>query len=158
MTFFRSAMLAVLSVAVSQAWLTGALADEDAMHAYNLKAATRHDIAMYDLVDELSACAGFYSMIEPRFADSERSRDAREQKTAFVLLGADALKTISPGPRSDRLLEMQARLDISRKDLLNTFGSLGGLLETDTGDLEERCDKLRRSKRSFFGWTVRRED
>lgn len=156
-TAFRTTALAGLCMATSVAWLGPASADEDAMHAHNFQAAAHHEYAMYDLVDELSLCAGYYSIIEPELEGGEKSSDARALKSAFLLLGADALTTISPGSRSDRLGEMDARLDVSRRDFFNTFGSPGGLLAADTGEMEAACDALLRSKRKPFGWSVQND-
>lgn len=139
----------LISFLVSQASV-----GEDYFHKRNEEAAAYHDVAMHELVDELSVCAGLFSLIEPAAGTGTKITEAVKQHAVFLALGADALINISPGPRSDRLLEMEARLLVSRRELLNTFGSMGGFVNADTSQMETECKELRGSKRRVFGWSV----
>lgn len=131
-----------------------AAADENSFGHYNQDAMDRHDAAMYQLVDELSDCAGYHSILMNRSRSaSTGARTADEQRADFLALGADALVTLVPGPRSTRLLEMEARIVSSQKSLQNSFGSLGGVGDSELKAMEQMCDRLRTSRRRVFGWT-----
>lgn len=152
MTFTRCVTLLVL--VLGSGLTVPAAAEEADFYRYNQEAMVRHDTAMYQLVDELADCAGYYSMLMASgSASASPLLSASEHKAVFVALGADALTTLVPGPRSSRLLEMEARIISSQRSLVNTFGSLGGMAESETEKMIRTCERLRASKRRVFGWT-----
>ena len=136
---------------------TGDGSSEARFDARNMDAFERHQTAMYVLADELSACAGFYSLARDDnpagVALASMSENSETMQSHFIALGADALESVMDMPRNELLKEMEARLVTSRRDLLNRFGSLGGTIETEQSRMHEECMKLRKSRRGFFGWS-----
>lgn len=129
-------------------------AQETQSYLYNQEAMARHDAAMYQLVDDLANCAGYYSILMNNSEDiPAKASRADVERTAFLALGADALTTLVPGPRNTQLLEMKTRVLSSQKSLQNTFGSLGGAADKELKAMVQTCERLRKSKRRVFGWT-----
>ena len=158
MTFLRRvALISGLMSAVFVAQVSSH-AEEADFYAFNEEAMKRHDAAMFQLVDELSDCASYYSILmnSPRRIRVQ-SRVSDHSRLAFIALGADALTTLSPGSRSDRLLEMEARVLTSHNTFANTFGSLGGMADDQTEKMIASCEQLRLSGRRVFGWTYLRK-
>jgi hypothetical protein len=136
------------------------LAEEDDFYSFNEEAMQRHDAAMYRLVDDLSDCASYYSILmNSQKRAWSHSQVSEHKRRSFVALGVDALTTLEPGSRSERLLEMEARVLTSHNIFLNNFGSLGNMADAETDEMIESCEQLRLSKRRVFGWAnLRRQN
>lgn len=158
MTFLRRVALVsglISAVAVAQ---VSSRAEEVDFYAFNEEAMKRHDAAMFQLVDDLSDCASYYSILmnSPQRGRAQ-SRISDHKRLSLVALGADALTTLVPGSRSDRLLEMEARVLTSHNTFANTFGSFGGMADDETEKMITSCEQLRLSGRRVFGWTYLRK-
>lgn len=154
MTFTRCITLVATAMMSGFALAGVANADEDDFYLYNQDAMARHDAAMHQLVDDLSECAGYHSMLMNRSGSTlAKTSEADDHRAAFLALGADALVTLVPGARDTRLQEMEARILSSQRSLQNTFGSLGGAADNKLEAIAQTCDRLRKSKRRVFGWT-----
>lgn len=129
-------------------------AQETETYLYNQEAMARHDAAMYQLVDDLADCAGYYSILMNNSGSiSSKALRADTQRALFLTLGADALTTLVPGTRNMQLFEMETRILSSQKTLQNTFGSLGGTTGNEFKAMIPACEHLSTSKRRVFGWT-----
>lgn len=159
MTFTRCITLVALATMSGLAPAGLVNAEEDDFYHYNSDAMARHDAAMYQLVDDLSDCAGYHSMLTNGSSHTSAMVQKNDKhRAAFLALGADALATLVPGPRSSQVLEMEARIISSHRSLQNTFGSLGGAADAELKAMEQTCERLRTSKRRVFGWTRIRND